>query len=135
MPAKTTPGDELRDALLADMKEAGLEPDSRETAILAELVDVENTLAALAEVVEADGYTIQDPKKGTVVHPAVVESRQARGTKSRLLNSLDLGTGKKTAASQHGRKAAEKRWGPKRGHVEKFERPSPPKNRKLPEAV
>lgn len=111
-----SPGEDLKTAIVADMREAGTRPDSREEALLDELVAVEDTLQELAAVIEREGYTVTTSKGDTTVHAAVGEARRARQSKLKLLAGIDLGNEKDTAGSQRGRKAAQQRWGPKRGH-------------------
>lgn len=61
-----------------------------ELAVLRSAVVVADRVAALDAVVDRDGVVLDDPKRGPVAHPGLVESRQQRITQARLLTSLRL---------------------------------------------
>lgn len=65
-----------------------LEP--HELAQLRSAVIVADRVAALDAEVDQGGVMITDPKRGPVVHPALVESRQQRLVLARLLAGLRL---------------------------------------------
>jgi hypothetical protein len=65
-----------------------LEPHER--SVLAQVVKVADRVAALDAVVDDQGVLSDDPKRGTVAHPALVESRQQRLTLARMLTALRL---------------------------------------------
>jgi hypothetical protein len=57
---------------------------------LAIAVRVADRVAALDALVDDQGVTLRDPKRGQIAHPALVESRQQRLTLARLLTALRL---------------------------------------------
>lgn len=104
-----TAGATTRQRLLDEMKAHGLEPDNRELGWLDQIEEVADLIASLQTVIDRDGPTLADGR----ISPAVVEQRLQRQTLLTLTKSLDLtgaGSGAKTAASEHGRRAAQKRW-------------------------
>jgi hypothetical protein len=67
------------------------ELDPHERLALAEAARCADRLAALHAIVDAEGVTIDDPKRGIkIAHPAAVEARQQQITQSRLLAVLRL---------------------------------------------
>lgn len=65
-----------------------LEP--HELSVLAQVIKVADRIAALDAVVDEQGVVCDDPKRGSVAHPALVESRQQRVTLARMLTALRL---------------------------------------------
>jgi len=68
----------------------GFELELHEKAVLAQAVHVADRIAALDAVVDAEGVMHDDPKRGPVAHPALIESRQQRLALARLLTALRL---------------------------------------------
>lgn len=66
------------------------ELEEHELATLAQAVKVADRIAALDVVVDAEGVMYDDPRRGPVAHPALVESRQQRLALARLLTGLRL---------------------------------------------
>jgi P27 family predicted phage terminase small subunit len=85
-----------------------------ERRLLAEVCATLDTLAALAEVVEAEGVTAEGSKGQTVTHPAVSEARQQRLALGRLVAQLALpdaeGGTIRTAGQVGAQAAAQARW-------------------------
>lgn len=93
-----------------------------ERRLLAEACATIDTLAALGEVVEAEGVTAEGSKGQTVTHPAVAEARQQRLALGRLVAQLALpdpeGGTIRTASQVGAQAAAQARWrGSRRGGV------------------
>lgn len=65
-----------------------LEP--HELAVLASAARVADRIADLDAVVDAEGVMFTDARRGTVPHPALVESRQQRLALARLMTAMRL---------------------------------------------
>lgn len=65
-----------------------LEPHN--LAVLEQAARVADHVALLDEAVRRDGVLMENPQRGTVAHPALVELRQQRLTLTRLLVALRL---------------------------------------------
>lgn len=88
--------------------------DEREAKLLELACRQADDVAALQDAIDTDGLTIKGSTGQKRLHPAVSELRQARLALSRLLGELELpdyGEQPRTAASNRGQKAANKRWG------------------------
>lgn len=83
-----TAGKKLWQTILADVAE-GWELDARDLDVLEEACAVEDTIAALDKAIKRDGEVL-DGERGVRVNPAVVEVRQCRVAKMRLLAAVDL---------------------------------------------
>lgn len=105
-------GECLRSDIEAILEESGMELDPREARFLDEAVLTANLLDALQEVIDRDGPTVADPRTGAIsIHPAVVELRLSRQTLQRLLGGVEIpGAKANVLASQHGKRAAARRW-------------------------
>ena len=105
-------GAALWSSVLDDVPE-GWTLDRRELAILELAARQADDLALLDAVIERDGAMSSGSTKQPVVHPALLEARQARLAIGRLLGQLGLpdeAGARGTAASLRGRRAAQKRW-------------------------
>ena|SRR5581483_2225578 len=102
-------GEQLREQVEAELKEAGLELTPAESVLLDRAINATETILLLEAAVTEHGALVPGPKGTLVVNPAVGEARLQKLLLARLLSQLNL-TGKSTAASEHGRKAANIRW-------------------------
>jgi phage terminase small subunit len=87
--------------------------DERELAILEMAAHQADELAAFEQAVREYGTIVLGSKGQPRLNPAALASRQARLTTSHLLGQLGLpdeSEQPKTAAQQHGAKAARARW-------------------------
>jgi phage terminase small subunit len=121
MPAKSAPrqpdglgtaGKALWKEVLADLP-GGWEFDRRELGYLTLACRQADHLSALEAVIVAEGVMSAGSTGQPVVHPAVVEARQARLAVSRLLGAIPMEGAngeEESAASTRGRKAAQARW-------------------------
>jgi hypothetical protein len=64
--------------------------EQHEAEVLAQACRVADLVAALDAVVDREGVLLADPKRGQIVHPALVEARQQRLSLARLLTALRL---------------------------------------------
>lgn len=65
--------------------------DPHEQLALEQAARCADRLAALHAIVDAEGVTVEDPKRGTeIAHPALVEARQQQIVQTRLLTALRL---------------------------------------------
>lgn len=88
--ASPTPGELLRQRIEAEADEAGGELDGREQHLLDLAVVAADNIAALEEVVAAEGVTSTGARGQTVIHPALSEARQQKLVLARLLSGIDL---------------------------------------------
>ncbi|MEZ5115019.1 MAG: hypothetical protein R2737_02015 [Candidatus Nanopelagicales bacterium] len=84
------PGRALWQAVVADLDAAGLEPDSRESAVLEAACREADLLADLQAAVDRDGPVLTSPTGTVRTHPAVAELRQHRIALEKLLGSVQL---------------------------------------------
>lgn len=108
--SEVTAGELLRERIAAELALNGVELDGRELGILDTAVAVANDIQRLEEALYVHGAVTASGR----VSPIAVEVRMARASLLAHVKSLDLtgsGSGGKTAAANHGRAAAGKRWG------------------------
>jgi phage terminase small subunit len=92
---------------------AGWELDDRELAILSLAARQADDLARLEQAIKRDGAMAVGSTGQPVVHPAIVEARQARLAIGRLLGQLQLpdeDAQPRTEAGRRGQRAARARW-------------------------
>ncbi len=106
-------GEDLAAAIKAELDAKGLEPDSREAAILAQAQQVADEIEQLRQLIAVEGMSFPPATKGGPprAHWAVAEARQLRAVLARLLSQISLQEGAKNATKQ---KAANTRWRPHR---------------------
>jgi phage terminase small subunit len=105
-------GKRLWKAILGDLP-ANWELDEREFQLLALAARQADDLAKLETAIKAEGVITIGSTGQPVVHPAVLEARQARLAISRLVGLLELPDADEqptTAATTRSRKAAQARW-------------------------
>jgi pyruvate/2-oxoglutarate dehydrogenase complex dihydrolipoamide acyltransferase (E2) component len=105
-------GRALTEAVRAAVAEDA-ELDEREEAILHLAARQMDDLALLEELIAREGVAARGSTKQRIVHPALLEARQARLAISRLLGLIDLEANAGaagTSASRRGRIAAAARW-------------------------
>lgn len=104
----TTAGELLRQRIQQELELNGVELDNRELSWLDQACAIADLIASLEAKLAEDGPTLPDGR----ISPVVVELRLSRESLLRFTKSLDLtGNGaSSTAASAHGRAAANKRW-------------------------
>ena len=106
-----SPGERMVSEILAEMTEAGVQPDAKEVALLATARQLVDHLDALEQVIAKDGALLTSSTGVVRVHPAVVEHRQLAATVPRVLAAIIVGdstagTGKHPAKVR----AARARW-------------------------
>ena len=80
-----SPGERMVSEILAEMTEAGVQPDAKEVALLATARQLVDHLDALEQVIAKDGALLTSSTGVVRVHPAVVEHRQIAATVPRVL--------------------------------------------------
>jgi phage terminase small subunit len=101
-------GKRLWTTIVADVAPE-MELDARDLDVLGEACAMQDTIASLEKAIKRDGEVL-DGARGPRTHPAVIELRQARVAKMRLLCAVDLSDRVMTPASLRAKKAAEVRW-------------------------
>jgi hypothetical protein len=122
--------DQLRERVLKDAEDAGLELTRVEQEALDRACHLATVVEGIDAVLEEEGLTCSGPG-GTRVHPLVPERRNTIALIQRIVGSIQLDPAKAgESPSQQARRAASARWKNK---------PSPanirPRKRKLPDAV
>lgn len=64
--------------------------ETHELSMLASAVVTADRIADLDAVVSAEGVMLNDPKRGPIAHPALVEARQQRLVLARVIGTLRL---------------------------------------------
>ena len=108
MPEPTS-GELLLAQITADLAAIDQELTTSEAMLLDRACDTANTIQLLEESISQVGPMVTGPKGTPIVNPAVVECRLQKHLLANLLGRLNL-DGSPSAASQHGRKAANIRW-------------------------
>jgi hypothetical protein len=103
-------GAELVTRIRAELAANGLEPDGRETELLAQAQALADRIEAMEMALAEDGLRITLESGRVVPHPFIAESRQHRGALARLLAGVQMEAGTKNATKQ---KAANTRWAKK----------------------
>jgi hypothetical protein len=108
---KESPGQRMVAEILAEMLEAGVQPDAKEVALLATARQLVDHLDALEKVIARDGELLTSSTGTVRVHPAVVEHRQLAATVPRVLSAIVVGDST-TGPGRHPAKvkAARARW-------------------------
>jgi hypothetical protein len=101
-------GVELVARIVADMHAHGLEPDAKETELLALAEGLANGLADLEETVEYEGLSVVLNSRRIVMNPAVTESRMTRTALATVLGRVSMEDGR--AKDPLKVKAAQVRW-------------------------
>jgi hypothetical protein len=107
-----SPGERMVSEILAEMTEAGVQPDAKEVALLATARQLVDHLDALEQVIAKDGALLTSRTGVLRVHPAVVEHRQLAATVPRVLAAIIVGDSTAGGAGKHPAKvrAARARW-------------------------
>jgi hypothetical protein len=77
MSKSKTPGEELVSKILADLKDNGLQPDSRESELLERARGMRDRIAELESLVTVHGMTITDRMGNVRPSPLLSEIRQS----------------------------------------------------------
>lgn len=107
---------------IADGMPAGWELDERELALLLLACRQRDDLSRLETVISKEGVMATGSTGQPVVHPAVLEARQARLAINRLLGGLELPDADevpRSDAGRHGQRAARARHGRERDRRER----------------
>ena len=106
-----SPGQRMVAEILAEMTEAGVQPDAKEVALLATARQLVDHLDALERAIAKDGALLTSSTGVVRVHPAVVEHRQLAATVPRVLAAIIVGDST-AGAGKHPAKvrAARARW-------------------------
>lgn len=104
-----SPGQVMVAAILAEMTDAGVEPDAKETALLDAGRQLVDRMAALEAIIARDGELLTSQAGVVRVHPAVAEHRQVAATLPKVLAGIVVGD---SAVAKNPAKvrAAQVRW-------------------------
>jgi hypothetical protein len=83
-------GADLVARITAEMRENGLEPDAKETELLAVAEGLQNRLADLERDIEEDGRSMVLTSGRIVMNPAVAESRMTRTSLATVLTKISM---------------------------------------------
>ena len=106
-----SPGERMVSAILAEMTEAGVQPDAKEHALLATARQLVDRLDALEAIIAKDGEMLTGTSGVLRVHPAVPEHRQLAVSLPKVLSGIVIGDS--TSGSQKNPvkvRAAQVRW-------------------------
>jgi hypothetical protein len=106
---KQSPGAAMVAAILAEMTEAGVEPDAKERALLVTARQIVDRLDALEAIIARDGEMLTSATGIVRVHPAVPEHRQQAVSLPKVLSGIVVGD---SSAGKNPTKqaAAQTRW-------------------------
>lgn len=102
-------GRELVNAVLDDLAEVDLDPDSREVALLVQAGELRDRQAVIADSVAELGEVLISDSGVVKVHPGVAEARQHAVAIARVLSGLQLAADAPKDATKQ--RAARARWG------------------------
>jgi hypothetical protein len=109
-PLNLSAGEIMVAAIVAEMKEEGVEPDSKETQLLATASKIVNHLTALEKLIETDGEML-DVGGVKKLHPALSEHRQTAISLTKVLQAIVIGdTQSGSVKNPQKVKAANVRW-------------------------
>lgn len=104
-------GKAMVEAVLADLRQAQLEPDAREAALLKAAGELRDRMSLLEKLIDKEGAAVA-AATGTRMHPAVPELRQYAVALARVLSGVSMadltGSGRTKAAAKV--RAAQTRW-------------------------
>jgi hypothetical protein len=103
-------GRALHDSIAADTEAAGLELDPKERILLFRAARVADTIAALEDLVAAEGYGATGSTGQRTIHSGVAEIRLQHTLLQSLLKGIAIDSEVETLASQRARQAATRRW-------------------------
>lgn len=108
---KPSPGEHMVAEILAEMTQAGVEPDAKEQALLVTARQLVDRLDALEAIIARDGEMLTS-KTGVVrVHPAVPEHRQLAVSLPKVLSGIVIGDSMSGAQKNPAKvRAAQARW-------------------------
>lgn len=98
-------------AIIEEMRDAGVQPDAKESALLSAACSIVDRLAALESLIARDGELLTS-ENGTVrIHPAVSEYRQYCATLPKVLAGIVIGdSASGTQKNPVKQRAANARW-------------------------
>lgn len=106
-----TPGAALVAAIVAEMKDVGVQPDAKEETLLATARQLVDRLDALEQIIARDGEMLTSRTGVIRVHPAVAEHRQLAATLPKVLVGIVIGdTAAGGAKDPTKQRAANARW-------------------------
>jgi hypothetical protein len=91
----------------AEMAAEGLEPDGRETELLAQAEAIQDSIVELEAAIAAEGLTTVTRTGLVRLHPAVAEARQHRAALTKVVSAIQMHDDVKDPVKQ---KAAQSRW-------------------------
>ncbi|MDO3647684.1 hypothetical protein [Nocardia mangyaensis] len=108
MTKRRTAGQKLVSAVEADLKDLGLEPDSRDSALLDTVQRLADRMEQLQSMVDEDGERTVSQTGMVRLHPGIAEYRQHAVALSAVLSKLSFDVEGKDPVKQ---RAAQSRWG------------------------
>ncbi len=106
-----SPGQRMVSEILAEMTQAGVEPDAKEQALLATARQLVDRLDALEAIIARDGEMLTNAVGMVRVHPAIAEHRQQAATLPKVLSGIVVGdTMSGTQKNPAKVRAAQVRW-------------------------
>jgi hypothetical protein len=134
-----TKSEQIRERILKEAKEAGLELTEREQEYLDRACSVSDQIDLIQATLDRDGLTVAGPGGIVRSHPLLAEVRALTSLLHRLLASIQLDPRKvNETPSEQGRRAANARWRGRGMPVQPPERrasTSAPRKTPIPEAV
>lgn len=106
-----SPGQRMVAEILAEMTQAGVEPDAKEQALLATARQLVDRLDALEAIIARDGEMLTNTAGMVRVHPAIAEHRQQAATLPKVLSGIVVGDTMSGAQKNPAKvRAAQVRW-------------------------
>lgn len=108
MASQASAGRALVDRIKSDLAAQGLEPDSKDTELLAVASDIVDRIAVLEKAIAADGLSVTLGDGRILLHPAICEVRQQHIILVKTLNLIE--TEPRTTKDPKKVRAAQQMW-------------------------
>ncbi|WP_280246351.1 hypothetical protein [Nocardia abscessus] len=108
MTKRKSAGQRLVEAIVSDLNDAGLEPDSRDSALLDTAKRLRDRMEELETMVSEDGERTVSATGMVRLHPGIAEARQHAVALAAVLSKIALDLSGKDPVKQ---RAAQSRWG------------------------
>lgn len=97
--------------IIEEMRDAGVQPDAKESALLSTASTIVDRLAALQALIARDGELLTSENGSVRVHPAIAEYRQYAATLPKVLAGIVIGdSASGTLKNPVKQRAAAVRW-------------------------